>query len=85
MFKKFFIISTAIAIALNAGTALAAKNSKKSIQENETDTYELLNLFGEVLERAKTSYVEEVTDKKLIESAKKKKEGKKKSFQLHKI
>ena len=69
MFKKFFIISTAIAIALNAGTALAAKNSKKSIQENETDTYELLNLFGEVLERAKTSYVEEVTDKKLIESA----------------
>ena len=33
------------------------------------DTYELLNLFGEVMERAKTTYVEEVPDKKLIEAA----------------
>ena len=32
-------------------------------------TYELLNLFGEVMERAKVSYVEDVSDKKLIESA----------------
>ena len=44
---------------------VAAKAQKKP----EPDTYELLNLFGEVMERAKTSYVEEVTDKKLIEAA----------------
>ena len=43
--------------------------AKKEIQENKTDTYELLNLFGEVMERAKLTYVEEVDDKKLIESA----------------
>ena len=35
----------------------------------DADTYEMLNLFGEVMERAKVSYVEDVTDKKLIESA----------------
>lgn len=44
--------------------ALADKNKKP-----EPDTYELLNLFGEVMERAKTSYVEELSDKKLIEAA----------------
>ena len=37
--------------------------------EEEANTYELLNLFGEVMERTKMSYVEDVTDKKLIESA----------------
>lgn len=45
--------------------AAAPKNQTKE----EADTYELLNLFGEVMERAKISYVEEVSDKKLIESA----------------
>ena len=68
MFKKLFIISTAVAIVLNASNVWAGKDNKKN-PENEVDTYELLNLFGEVLERAKVSYVEEVTDKKLIESA----------------
>lgn len=37
--------------------------------KEEQNTYELLNLFGEVMERTKASYVEEVTDQKLIESA----------------
>jgi len=69
MFKKLFIISIAIVTIINASVAMAAKENKKAGQENEVDTYELLNLFGEVLERAKISYVEEVTDKKLIESA----------------
>lgn len=45
--------------------AYAAKNKA----EESVDTYEMLNLFGEVMERAKVSYVEDVTDKKLIESA----------------
>lgn len=69
MFKKLFILSTAVAIVFNASTSWGAKESAKASAENDVDTYELLNLFGEVLERAKMSYVEEVSDKKLIESA----------------
>lgn len=51
---------------LGMSNACAEKAAKPA---EEADTYELLNLFGEVMERAKTSYVEEVDDKKLIESA----------------
>ena len=69
MFKKLFILSTAVAIVFNASTSWGTKESAKTSAENDVDTYELLNLFGEVLERAKMSYVEEVSDKKLIESA----------------
>lgn len=47
--------------------ANAAKTDKKAVSEE--DTYELLNLFGEVLERAKNSYVDEVSDEQLIQSA----------------
>lgn len=43
--------------------------AKKAPKAEKADTYEMLNLFGEVMERAKNSYVEEVDDKKLIESA----------------
>lgn len=42
---------------------------KKAKPDNDADTYEMLNLFGEVMERAKNTYVENVNDKKLIESA----------------
>lgn len=34
-----------------------------------TDTYEMLNLFGDVFERVRANYVEDVKDKKLVESA----------------
>lgn len=44
-------------------------DAKTAPKAEKTDTYELLNLFGEVMERAKNSYVEDVEDKKLIESA----------------
>ncbi len=52
-----------ILIMATHGAAAADK------QAPEPDTYDMLNLFGEVMERAKASYVEEVSDKKLIESA----------------
>lgn len=45
---------------LGMSNACAEKAAKPA---EEADTYELLNLFGEVMERAKTSYVEEVDDK----------------------
>ncbi|MCQ2740550.1 MAG: S41 family peptidase [Alphaproteobacteria bacterium] len=38
-------------------------------KSEDVNSYELLNLFGEVIERAKANYVEEVSDKKLIEAA----------------
>lgn len=36
---------------------------------DSTDTYELLNLFGDVLERIRADYVEAPSDKELIETA----------------
>ena len=56
-------------LGLLGAAAANAKENKKSQEEDAVDTYEMLNLFGEVLERTKLSYVEEVSDKKLIESA----------------
>ncbi len=37
--------------------------------ENRQETYKQLNLFGDVFQRVQEQYVEEVTDKQLIESA----------------
>lgn len=71
MLKKTSIIPV-IVFSIFFGYATwadAAKDTKKEVSESEADTYEMLNLFGEVLERAKMSYVEEVSDKKLIEAA----------------
>jgi len=61
---KLLFISLLAGLFLSITDVHAAKK-----EEKEIDTYELLNLFGEVMERTKMSYVEEVTDKKLIESA----------------
>lgn len=62
--SKLFFISLLVASLLNITNVNAAKKEEATV-----NTYELLNLFAEVMERAKISYVEEVTDKKLIESA----------------
>ena len=57
-------------IALFAGLFLSIADVHAAKKDDENaNTYELLNLFGEVMERAKLNYVEEVSDKKLIESA----------------
>ena len=67
MSKKLSVLAViALSLMLGMSNACAEKAAKPA---EEADTYELLNLFGEVMERAKTSYVEEVDDKKLIESA----------------
>ena len=68
MRKKTSILTVSLlCLMLVSPLAEAAKQSKA--QTEDVDTYELLNLFGEVMERAKVSYVEDVSDKKLIESA----------------
>ncbi len=38
-------------------------------QKNDTDTYRLLNLFGDVFERVRADYVEDIPDQDLIEAA----------------
>lgn len=68
MFNKSSIFSI-VAFGIAFAVCNAAYAKKAPSEENQENTYELLNLFGEVMERAKTSYVEEVEDKKLIESA----------------
>ena len=62
--NKLLFISLLAGMFLSVSETYAAKKTEENI-----DTYELLNLFGEVMERTKISYVEEVSDKKLIESA----------------
>lgn len=64
MLKKSLIIYTLI-LSMVTGCATAKEKTK----QDEISTYELLNLFGEVMERTKMSYVEDVSDKQLIEAA----------------
>lgn len=65
MLKKSLFVY--VLFGLTLGSITWAKESSK--QEEQVNTYELLNIFGEVLERAKLMYVEDVSDKKLIESS----------------
>ena len=59
---KATIAALALALALAAGSALRAEDAGGI-------TYRQLDLFGDVLERVRASYVEEVSDKELIEAA----------------
>ncbi len=65
MLKKLLLI---IMIVNFTASTVFAKDDKKT-KEEEINSYELLNLFAEVMERAKATYVEEITDKQLIEAA----------------
>ncbi|MEO3432257.1 S41 family peptidase [Inquilinus sp. CAU 1745] len=69
--KKLQVAAIALAAALAGVPALVIAQSEPS--ENPTDdrldTYRQLDLFGEVFERVRADYVEEVTDKQLIEAA----------------
>ena len=56
-----------IAIAGITGIALLALPA--SVQAASSETYRQLNLFGDVFERVRADYVEEVSDEQLIEAA----------------
>ena len=49
--------------------ALAADKDKTAAPQSTSDTYRQLDLFGEVFERVRADYVEQVTDEQLIEAA----------------
>lgn len=63
------ILMLVVSVSFVWGLAAPADTNAAKLKNDNADTYELLNLFGDVMEKTKTSYVEEVTDKKLIESA----------------
>src|SRR5580658_1975687 len=46
-----------------------AADAQKAPKQANADTYRQLDLFGEVFERVRADYVEEVTDEQLIEAA----------------
>jgi hypothetical protein len=55
--------------ALTAALLLAFGFTASAETANNSDTYEQLRLFGDVFEKVRADYVEEVTDAQLIESA----------------
>jgi len=64
----------ALKVSLLAGAAFAAGLAISPIegvvaQSGSSDTFRQLKLFGDVFERVRAEYVEEVSDQKLIESA----------------
>ena len=59
--------ATFIAMAVIAGMALPTLTTAQS--QNSEETYRQLSLFGDVFQRVRASYVEEVEDKDLIEAA----------------
>ena len=63
------ITVTCIAVALFAGCLLATMPAALAQSDSSTDTYRQLNLFGDVFERVRAEYVEEVSDQDLIEAA----------------
>ena len=58
----FFL--TPLFSVVQSGAALAQEKT-----ESNAETYRLLNLFGDVFERIRSDYVEELTDEELIEAA----------------
>ena len=66
MKKTILGITAGTIIFLILGTAIAKSDESKTKNQ---DTYRLLSLFGDVFERVRASYVNDITDKELIESA----------------
>ncbi len=64
--RRFLV--TAIALLLMV-RPLAAAETEEQKPEAKANTYELLNLFGDVFERVRADYVDQATDEQLIEAA----------------
>ena len=64
MMRKIFTAGFAATVLL-----ITASAAISSAQAASSETYRQLNLFGDVFERVRSDYVEEVSDKELIESA----------------
>ena len=63
------LVTATAALALASALALADDKPAKNDKAKNAETYELLDLFGDVFERVRSDYVEEATDEQLIEAA----------------
>ena len=68
---KYIAVAAAVSFVAGAVTAplLPSTAAEKSSAKFSDDTYKYLELFGDVFERVRKDYVEEVTDQTLLESA----------------
>ncbi len=75
--KKLFLVSL-FSVFILMGCTLTTQSFAEDNKDNKnghgnsngySDTYRQLNLFGDVFERVRAQYVEEVEDKELIENA----------------
>lgn len=72
LFALFILIITALSFPLvssHADEGRTAGIKQEEETDNYSDTYEQLNLFGDVFERVRAQYVDETEDKELIETA----------------
>src|SRR5262245_28120419 len=69
MFRNTVLAATALAAGLLIGGIAFHGTSVNAQAASSSNTYEQLNLFGEVFERIRDNYVEEADDEKLIEAA----------------
>src|SRR6266404_9296354 len=58
-----------LAAAVAAVALLSLRQDLGAASPNSTETYKQLNLFGEVFERVRADYVDDVSDNSLVESA----------------
>src|SRR6516165_6265362 len=67
------MLATALAVALLllplTGSAQTSKAGTGTTSVNSADTYRALSLFGDVFEKVRQDYVEDVGDDKLVEAA----------------
>jgi carboxyl-terminal processing protease len=63
------VAATLVWLSLPHAAAQQQPQPKPAAPQSTSDTYRQLDLFGEVFERVRADYVEEVTDEQLIESA----------------
>lgn len=66
--KKTFKLLAAFILVIGLITFINI-NEPLHAQDNDAETYRQLNLFGDVFERVRSEYVDDVSDKELIEAA----------------
>jgi carboxyl-terminal processing protease len=67
--KKLLVAAAILALALPFASDAQPRKPQDTKTSDRSETYQYLNLFGDVLERVRADYVDEVTDKDLIENA----------------
>src|SRR5262249_61738725 len=64
-----FLLTAWLALPHVVGSQTSPSTPPAAAGGNTSETYRQLSLFGEVLERIRSDYVEEVQDRQLIEDA----------------